>query len=78
MSQDPDLTLSRRAPVQRATIRDRDGTITWQEHCEVWEAYSRAHPGNKQDAECIARRHGFGKAEAEQLLGRPLQTWEAR
>lgn len=53
------------------------GTMTWSEHCEVWEAYAkRGH--RSQDAERIADRGGFGKAEAEKLIGRPLRTWEPR
>lgn len=55
----------------------RPGTITWSEHCEVWEAYARRGCCG-QDAERIAARGGFGKAEAEKLLGRPLRTWEPR
>lgn len=54
------------------------GTMTWSEHCEVWEAYAKTLPGGCQSAERIADRGGFGKAEAEKLIGRPLRTWEPR
>lgn len=53
------------------------GTMAWSEHCEVWEAYAKRGHGN-QDAERIADRGGFGKQEAEKLIGRPLRTWEPR
>lgn len=54
------------------------GTMAWSEHCEVWEAYARKFRMSAfdQDAETIAGRGGFGKAEAEKLIGRPLRTWE--
>ncbi len=53
------------------------GTITWAEHLEVWEKYA-ARYGRSQSAERMAERQGFSKLEAEDLLGRPLATWEER
>ena len=57
------------------TRRQPDGSITWEEHLEVFEKYAAKY-GREQSAERIAERWGFGKEEAETLLGRPLQTWE--
>jgi len=51
------------------------GTIPWEEHVEVWRAYAKEF-GRGQSAERIVERGGFGYAEAESLLGRPLATWE--
>lgn len=80
---DPVIVPPRRAPVQGVLVgssrRGRrstpSGTITWAEHEEVWRAYASQY-GRSQDAERIAARGGFGKQEAERLLGRPLSTWE--
>lgn len=81
-------SAERRAPVQGEGAywcpRDRwpslgrvqvPGTIVWSEHLEVWEAYAKRWPG--QSAERIAERGGFGFFEAQDLLGRPLRTWQA-
>ena len=72
----------RRAPVQADSYKGRPdycppGSITWEEHVEVWMAYAKKY-GNGQSAERMAERCGFGKTEAENLLGRPLRTWESR
>ncbi len=68
----------RRAPVQ-AERRDGEsrsaGTISWEEHEEVWRAYAKRW-GAGQSAERIAERHGFGRFEAIELLGRELDTFE--
>ncbi|MCU0677819.1 MAG: hypothetical protein MUE69_34205 [Myxococcota bacterium] len=75
-----------RAPVQGDGGRDArgrgpwktpPGTIAWSEHLEVYEAYAKRF-GRSQSAERMAERGGFGKAEAEKLLGRPLATWKPR
>ena len=76
------MTEERRAPVQGEGVgRDRipAGTIAWSEHEEVYQAYAKRYrmSAAQQDAECIADRCGFGKSEAEKLLGRPLATWKA-
>lgn len=49
------------------------GTISWEEHLEVWEKYNEKYTG--QSAEKIAARGGFGFFEAQVYLGRPLRTW---
>lgn len=71
----------RRAPVQGDLRGGRwispPGTISWEEHEEVWRAYAQLY-GREQSAERIAERHGFGKTEAEKIVGRPLRTWEPR
>lgn len=54
-----------------------EGTITWEEHVEVWTRYA-AEYGSRQSAERMAERGGFGFYEAQNLLGRPLKTWDAR
>lgn len=66
-----------RDPATRSMVYPLPGTITWPEHCEVWEAYAKRF-GRDQSAERILERGGFGKDEAEMLLGRPLRTWEPR
>jgi len=53
------------------------GTIAWEEHLEVYAVYSKKY-GTQQSAERLAARGGFGKLEAESLLGHPLRTWEPR
>lgn len=68
---------SYRDPATRRMVFPPRGTITWSEHCEVWDAYAKRGHG-AQSAERIVERGGFGKAEAEMLLGRPLRTWEPR
>lgn len=73
------MSDERRAPVQGESWRYGKrpaGTITWEEHEEVWAKYHKRHPVG-QTAEEIADRHGFGYEEAAQLLGRPLHTWES-
>jgi hypothetical protein len=85
----PEIDNSRRALVEGEgswNLRKDDprrkgawepGTISWEEHLEVWKAYAAKH-GKEQDAERINQRGGFGKNEAELLLGRPLTTWKPR
>lgn len=51
------------------------GTISWDEHLQVWQAYDKKWRCG-QSAERVAARGGFGRREAEQLLGRPLATLE--
>ena len=53
------------------------GTISWEEHEEVWRSYA-ARYGTGQSAERMNERGGFGKEEAEDLLRRPLRTWTPR
>lgn len=68
----------RRASIQADGIpRTGGGTIAWAEHLEVFVQYARLY-GAEQSAERIAERSGFGRREAESLLGRPLRTWEPR
>lgn len=82
------VTWASRAPTQGTLARCREerqvgvyktppGSISWAEHEEVWQAYSKRF-GASQDALQIARRGGFGKEEAEGLLGRQLTTWVAQ
>ena len=72
----------RRAPVQdersdgvRAAVPE--GSITWEEHLEVYERYAALY-GTRQSAERLAERGGFGFYEAQTLLGRALKTWSVR
>lgn len=72
----------RRAPVQADGYSRQPGyvppgTITWEEHMQVYACYAKRY-GTSQSAERLAERAGFGKSEAETLLGRPLTTWEPR
>ncbi len=83
------MVEERRVPVQSDgdyNLREGDprreganvpGTMTWEEHLEVFEKYAAKY-GHAQSAERLAERGGFSKAEAEQLIGRPLRTWEPR
>lgn len=57
--------------------RRRHGVISWAEHLLVYEAYAAKY-GRSQTPERIAERGGFGRREAEALLGRDLETWRAR
>lgn|GEM_PF-6797991 len=70
--------MDKRAPVQgerlAGLLHMAPGTIAWDEHLEVWNAYA-AMFGKNQSAERIAERGGFGHFEATALLGRPLRTW---
>lgn len=71
-----------RAPIQGEYDPDERkhyprGSISWEEHLEVWQAYDRKWRCG-QSAERIAQRGGFGYREATELLGRPLATFEAR
>jgi 5'(3')-deoxyribonucleotidase len=72
--------LERRAPVQANNkLKPGEpgcgpGTITWTEHEEAWRAYAKRY-GKQQDAEDIARRHGFDYPELKWLLGRTPATW---
>jgi len=77
------MTEGRRAPVQGDTgwITPRrhpnarpPGTIAWDEHLAVWEAYAKRY-GRSQSAERIAERGGFGFAEIVMLMGKPPETW---
>lgn len=66
----------RRAPVQRNREFDKPpGTVTWAEHVEAWEAYSRKY-GNDQSAERMAERCGFCYGELVEFLGRKPDTWK--
>lgn len=58
-------------------VKHPPGTITWEEHLEVYAIYAQRY-GHSQTPERIAERGGFGYEEAEMLLGRPLRTWEKR
>ena len=51
------------------------GTITWREHAQAWIPYG-ARYGNRQDAERIAERGGFGWSELTEYLGHEPKTWE--
>jgi len=52
-----------------------DGTVSWAEHVEIWEAYAKRY-GREQTAERMAERGGFGYFEAADLLGHEPRTWE--
>lgn len=72
----------RRAPVQgnpklpAGEPGRMPGSISWAEHMEAWRAYAKKY-GDRQDAETIARRHGFDYSELAWLLGRAPTTWRA-
>jgi len=66
-----------RVPVQADKRNTKAGTITWREHCEVWAKYVLLY-GVDQSAARLAERGGFSWAEADELLGKPLQTWKQR
>lgn len=61
----------------RAKEAKPPGTITWEEHLEVWEAYAKRY-GEGQSAERLAERGGFGYMEATSLLMKELRTWRPR
>lgn len=65
--------MVRRAPVQ-GDRTNPPGSIDWEEHLAVYDCYAVKY-GRDQSAERLAQRGGFGKQEAEMLLGRPLRTW---
>ena len=66
------------APIQAEFRRGiPPGLIDWDEHEEVYVAYVLKF-GRCQSSERLAERGGFGKEEAEELLGRPLRTWRQR
>lgn len=76
----------RRAPVQGDSWRPPRipcvprrpaGTISWEEHLEIYERYA-ARYGRDQSAERLAQRGGFGYGEATELLGRQPATWRPR
>lgn len=71
------MTWLERAPVQGSdSIRyPRNGTITWAEHLEVWEAYAAKY-GRSQSPERIAERGGFSYYECTMLLGHAPKTWK--
>lgn len=54
-----------------------DGTISWEEHVQAWDAYARRF-GRDQSAERLAERGGFGYCELLRFLGRPPATWRPR
>lgn len=77
----------RRAPVQGEGVSAKYaeltgdtyypyGTISWDEHVEVWAAYHKQHP-NHQDAEMIAQRGGFSYREIILFTGHEPTTWKA-
>lgn len=53
------------------------GTISEEEHQEIWEKY-RAKYNNDQSAARIAERGGFGYWEAAALLGHEPVSWRPR
>jgi len=66
-------------PVQGGGLRRTgypDGIMSWEEHLVVYEAYAAKY-GRAQSPMRIAERGGFGRDEAETLIGRPLTTWKA-
>jgi hypothetical protein len=66
----------RRAPVQASRESGRSsGTITWAEHLSVWTAYAAKYD-ERQSAERIAERGGFGYDEIIYLTGKPPTSWE--
>lgn len=65
-------------PVQGSGLRGvgyPDGIMSWEEHLAVYEAYAAKY-GREQSPMRIAERGGFGKEEAEKLIGRPLTSWK--
>lgn len=72
------MSDERRAPVQ-GNMRTKwpAGTITWEEHLEVYKEYCRRF-GNAQSAEDMARRAGFGYDECCEFLGHEPKTWVKR
>jgi len=70
------LDNARRAPLQATRGVGVAGTISWEEHLEVWAAYAAVH-GDRQSAERIADRGGFGHSEVRFLLGREPRTFRA-
>jgi len=72
----------RRAPVQGdrwlpyGTIGRENGTITWEEHLEIYEAYVKKWGCRDQSAERLAERAGFGYGEIIDLTGQPPKTWQ--
>lgn len=51
------------------------GTISWEEHLEVFEAYAKRY-GRSQSAERLAERGGFAHSEVRMLLGREARSFE--
>ena len=72
------MSDERRAPVQ-GNMRTKwpAGTITWEEHLEVYKEYCRRF-GNAQSAEDMARRAGFSYDECCEFLGHEPKTWVKR
>ena len=68
----PVAPCERRAPVQGT----RPGSISWEEHLEVWDAYAKRY-GTKQSAERIAERGGFGYLEIELFTGKHPRTFRS-
>ena len=70
-----------RAPVQGDSVRGRPihppGSITWEEHVEVWKTYARKY-GWSQTPRRIAERGGFGYLEIQELTGHAPKTWQKR
>jgi len=75
-------TEMKRAPVQgdrwlpHGTKGRENGTITWEEHLEIYEAYVKKWGCSDQSAERIAERAGFGYGEIIDLTGQPPKTWQ--
>lgn len=67
--------MTRRAPLQATKGFGARGTISWDEHLEVWNAYA-ARYGTRQSAETIAARGGFGHGEVEMLTGHLPHSFE--
>lgn len=78
----PTCICGRRAPLQRSDSipRGHPGhgheSISWEEHCQAWSAYSTKY-GKLQSAERIAERGGFSYDELVLFLGHAPKTWVA-
>lgn len=79
--------VPKRAPVQgdhwlpKGRLGQLPGTISWEEHLEIYEAYRKKYPSVDQSAERIAERCGFGWGEIVSLMGHPPRTfvqWESK
>ena len=51
------------------------GTVSWEEHCEIWEAYAKKY-GRSQTPEVMEKRGGFSYWEAHMLTGHEPRTWK--
>jgi hypothetical protein len=64
-------------PGETAPVQSPRGTISWAEHVEAWTDYAKRY-GDRQSAERIAERAGFGYNELVTHLGHaPLTFVEA-